>query len=46
MVILEVAFAFVVGAEITVCQVRATGIGTGLFRFVRHTDSKTKALTD
>jgi hypothetical protein len=33
-----------VAAVIIVSQFRATGIGTGLFRFVRHTVSKTKAL--
>jgi hypothetical protein len=44
MIILKVSLAFMVVAVVTVGQVRATGIGTGLFRFVRHTDSKIKAL--
>jgi hypothetical protein len=43
MVVLKVALALVVVAIVTVGQLRTTGIGAGLSRFVRHTDSKTKA---
>jgi hypothetical protein len=50
-VVLKVALAFVFLTVITVRKVRTTGIGTGLFRFLRHSITsriygKTKALTD